>query len=59
LIGQPTKCGKRHYPLRTDHDQAAKAMSDTRQARVTAIYADAVLKNQMAAINARLNAVSV
>jgi hypothetical protein len=58
LISKPAESSERHHAVSTDDNQSSKIMSDARKSGVTAFIADPVLKNQVTAINADLDAVA-
>jgi hypothetical protein len=57
LIRQPAERSKRNHSLRADHDQAAKAMPDTRKTGMTAHSADPIFNQQVTAIYSGLDAI--
>ncbi|HXY50178.1 MAG TPA: hypothetical protein VEI01_12060 [Terriglobales bacterium] len=58
LVCEPAQCSKRHKSVGADHNQTAKAMSDTRKAEVSAISTDAVVQKKVTAIHTDLDAVA-
>ena len=42
LIGQPSECGQRNEPIRSDYDKPFQTMSDAREASIASLLADSV-----------------
>ena len=58
LIGKPTQRGERYHSVRTGNDKAAKSMSDAWEPDLVSVRSDPIRQNQMAVVNADLDAVT-
>jgi hypothetical protein len=58
LIRQPTQRGERHHSVRANYDEASKTMSHSWKTCLASVQSDPILKKQVSAIHADLNAVA-